>query len=154
MGLLKEFRDFAMRGNVVDMAVGVIIGAAFSTVVGSMVKDVLMPPIGYVTGGVDFSDKKLVLKEAVAAAPATKDAAGAVVTPEVVAAPEVAINWGVFVNAVISFIIVAFCLFMIIKAMNTAKAKFEKQQAAAPPPGPTKEQVLLTEIRDLLAQRR
>lgn len=154
MGLLKEFREFALRGNVVDMAVGIIIGGAFGTIVNSMVKDVMMPPIGYLTGGVDFSDKKLVLQEASVGAEAVKDAAGNVVTPAVKAMPEVAINWGAFINALIAFVIVAFCLFMIIKAMNTAKKKFEKEAAAAPPPGPTKDQQLLTEIRDLLAQRR
>lgn len=148
MGLIKEFREFAMKGNVVDLAVGVIIGAAFGKIVGVMVDKVLMPVIGMATSGVDFANLKFVIKSGVAE---VKDATGAVVTKAV---PEVAIGYGEFINAVIYFLIVAFCLFMVIKAMNTAKRRFEKQQAPPPPPGPTKEEVLLTEIRDLLAQRR
>jgi large conductance mechanosensitive channel len=122
-----------MRGNVVDMAVGIVIGAAFGRIVNTLVNNVIMPPIGMVTGGVDFSDKKLVLKDAVAPA------------------PEVAIGYGVFINAVIDFVIVAFALFMVIKLMN----QLQRQQAAAPaaPPAPTKDQVLLSEIRDLLKAR-
>jgi large conductance mechanosensitive channel len=141
MGLLKEFRDFAMKGNVVDLAVGVIIGAAFGKIVSVLVDKVMMPPIGYVAGGIDFADKKLVLKEAV------YDGAKVV-------KPEVALGYGEFINALIYFLIVAFCLFMVIKAMNTAKKRFEKQEAAAPPPPPPADVVLLTEIRDLLKQGR
>ena len=120
MGLVKEFRDFAMRGNVVDMAVGIIIGAAFGTIVKTMVDKVIMPPIGVLTGGVDFSDKKLMIKGAVAA------------TDTAPAADAVYIYWGELVNSVITFLIVAFVLFMIIKAMNSAQKRFEKEQEAAP----------------------
>jgi large conductance mechanosensitive channel len=134
MSLLKEFKEFAMRGNVVDLAVGVIIGGAFGKIVSSLVNDVLMPPIGYAMGGVDFADKKLVLKEA------TADAAA------------VTVNYGSFINTVIDFIIVAFCIFMVIKLMNAAK----KKEAAAPPPAPPsppRSETLLEEIRDLLRKR-
>lgn len=151
MGMFKEFREFALKGNVVDMAVGIIIGGAFGTIVQSMVKDVMMPPIGYVTGGVDFSDKKIVLQPAVPAVLEVKDASGTVIQQATKAIPEVSINWGAFINAVIAFVIVAFCLFMLVKAMNSAKRRFELE--LVPPPGPTKDQQLLTEIRDLLAQR-
>ncbi len=152
MGLVKEFREFALKGNVLDLAVGVIIGAAFGKIVNSMVSDILMPPLGLVTSGVDFSSWKFTLKSGVAEA---KDAAGKVITA---ATPEVAISIGKFINIIIEFTIVAFCVFLVIKAFNTARKRFEKEQAAAappppPPPGPTKDQQLLTEIRDLLAKR-
>lgn len=137
MGMIKEFRDFAMRGNVIDMAVGIIIGAAFGTIVKTMVDKVIMPPIGMVLGGVDFADLKLVLQQA------SVDAEGVEVA-------EVAILYGELINAIISFVIVAFCLFMVIKAMNTAKAKFEKEEEAAPPPAPGEDILLLREIRDSL----
>lgn len=142
MGLIKEFKEFAMRGNVVDLAVGVIIGAAFGNIVTSLVKDVIMPPIGLATGGIDFKDKVLVLKEGVHA---VVDASGKVTTPEVAA---VTMNYGLFINAVINFLIVAFCIFIVVKAMNKAMPK-------PPPPvvGPTKDQQLLTEIRDALKSR-
>jgi len=144
MGLFKEFRDFAMRGNVVDLAVGVVIGAAFGGIVSSLVKDVIMPPIGLITGGVDFSKKMIVLKEGSAAVidPVTKAVTKAEVLP-------VTLNYGLFVNSVISFLIIAFCVFMVVKAMNKAMPK----PPPPPPPGPTKEQVLLTEIRDALRAR-
>ena len=134
MAFVKEFKEFAMRGNVVDLAVGVIIGAAFGKIVTSLVADVIMPPIGYITGGVDFSDKKIVLKEA--------DPAHKVL--------ETAIHYGNFINAIIQFLIIAFCIFLVVKAINSLK----KEEAAAPPaePVPTKEEILLTEIRDLLAK--
>lgn len=143
MGFMKEFRDFAMRGNVVDMAVGIVIGAAFSTIVKTMVDKVIMPPLGLVMGGIDFADKKLVLREA------ALDAAGAVT------APEVAIGYGEFINAVINFTIVAFALFIVIKAMNEAKKRMERQVAEAPPPAPAvpEDVLLLKEIRDILKQR-
>lgn len=147
MGIVKEFREFAMRGNVLDLAVGVIIGAAFGKIVNSMVNDMIMPPIGMLLGKVDFSEKKLVVQEAVAE---VKDAAGAVVTP---ATAEVAIKYGNFINMVIEFTIVAFCVFLIIKAFNTARKKFEAEKPAPAPAGPTPDQVLLTEIRDLLKHR-
>ena len=140
--MLKEFREFALKGNVVDMAVGIIIGGAFGTIVSSLVADVLMPPIGMALGGVDFSSVMIVLKQGTTTPGpyATPDAAKAV--------GAVTINIGLFINAVISFLIVAFALFMVIKGMNSAR-----KQAPAPPPGPTPDQQLLMEIRDLLARR-
>jgi len=124
--MLKEFKEFAMRGNVVDMAVGIVIGAAFGTIIKSLVADVIMPPIGLLLGGVDFTNLFVVLKEgAQAAAPyaalADAKAAGAVT-----------INYGAFINTVISFIIVAFAIFLLIKGMNSAKKKEEPAPAAAP----------------------
>lgn len=131
---LKEFKEFAMRGNVIDMAVGVIIGGAFGKIVSSLVNDIIMPLMGILTGGVNFTDNKLILKHAV------EDA------------PEVALTWGVFVQSIVDFIIIAFCIFVAIRLMNKLKdAKKEEEQAAAPaaPAGPTQEE-LLAEIRDLL----
>lgn len=136
MGMMKEFKEFAMRGNVMDMAVGIIIGAAFGKIVSSLVADVVMPPIGLLIGGVDFSALSLTLKDAV---PATDGAA---------AVPAVTLNYGVFINAIIDFLIVAMAIFVMIKAMNTMMRK--KEEAPAAPPAPPKEEVLLTEIRDLL----
>ncbi|OOQ59627.1 large-conductance mechanosensitive channel protein MscL [Mucilaginibacter pedocola] len=136
MGFVKEFKEFAVKGNVVDLAVGVIIGAAFGKIVTSLVSDVIMPPIGYITGGVDFADKKIVLTPA---NEATKVA-------------EVAIHYGLFINAVIQFLIIAFCIFVVVKAINAMKKKEEVAPSA--PPAPSKEQVLLTEIRDLLAAKK
>ncbi|MCM8812852.1 MAG: large-conductance mechanosensitive channel protein MscL [Candidatus Omnitrophica bacterium] len=131
--MLKEFKDFAMRGNVVDMAVGIIIGASFGKIVSSLVNDVIMPPIGLMMGGVDFSDKSIILKEAVGSAPA------------------VVLKYGVFINTVLDFIIVAFAIFMLVRAMNQLKKKQEQPPAASPVP--SKEVVLLTEIRDLLKKK-
>ena len=131
MGMIQEFKDFALKGNMIDMAVGIIIGAATSTVVGSLVKDVIMPPIGLVMGGVDFSALKVPLK---AAAGKT---------------PEVAINYGMFINNIISFLIVSFVVFMLIKMMN----KLKKAEAEAPPPEPPASEVYLKEIRDALVKR-
>jgi large conductance mechanosensitive channel len=137
--MLKEFRDFAMRGNVVDLAIGVIIGAAFGTIVSSLVDDVIMPVIGLVTAGLDFSALKLVLQQA---APAV----GVEGQPGFAAEKaEVAISYGKFLNAVIKFVIVAWVLFMIVKAMNNLK-----NAEAAAPPAPPAQEVLLAEIRDLL----
>jgi large conductance mechanosensitive channel len=135
--MLKEFRDFAMKGNVVDLAVGVIIGLAFGAIVNSMVNDIIMPIIGAITGGPDFSNYFIGLSKAVTAsnlADAKKQ--GAVLA------------WGNFLTFTLNFIIIAFVLFMVVKGMNTLK----RRDAAAPaaPPKPTPEQVLLTEIRDLL----
>ncbi|MDN5214572.1 large-conductance mechanosensitive channel protein MscL [Fulvivirgaceae bacterium BMA12] len=135
MGMIKEFKDFAMRGNVVDMAVGIVIGGAFGKIVSSFVADVLMPPIGILLGGADFSSLSLTLQEAVVE--------GGEVVKEAVS-----INYGTFINTVIDFIIVAFAIFMVIKGMNAAKKK--EEEAPPAPPEPTKEEVLLTEIRDLL----
>lgn len=133
MGFVKEFKEFAVRGSVIDLAVGVVIGAAFGKIVTSLVADLIMPPIGYITGGVDFTEKKIVLKPG---DPAHKIA-------------ETAIHYGNFINAIIQFLIIAFCIFMVVKAINSLK----KEEAAAPDPAPTKEEVLLTEIRDLLAKK-
>jgi large conductance mechanosensitive channel len=145
MSILKEFREFALKGSVVDLAVGVIIGAAFGTIVSSLVDDIIMPPIGLALAGIDFSTLKLVLHPATAAI-------GAPGAPgSVAAAPETAINYGKFINAAIKFIIIAFVLFFIIKAMNTMK---RKEEAAPAPVAETPADVkLLTEIRDLLKAR-
>lgn len=142
MSVFKEFREFALKGSVVDLAIGVIIGAAFGTIVSSLVDDIIMPPIGLLLAGIDFGALKLVLREA-APAIGTEGAEGFVA-----ATPEVAINYGKFINAAIKFIIVAWVLFFVIKAMNTLKRK----EAAAPaaPAEPPAEVKLLTEIRDLL----
>lgn len=134
MAIIKEFKEFAMRGNVVDLAVGVIIGAAFGKIVTSLVNDIIMPPIGFLLGGIDFSDKKIILVQA--------DAAKKVA--------EVAIRYGTFINSIIDFVIVAFCIFLVIKGINSMKKKEEEAPAAAP--APSNEEVLLTEIRDLLAK--
>ena len=146
MGLIKEFKDFAMKGNVVDMAVGIIIGAAFGKIVSSLVADVIMPPIGKLIGGVEFTDLHLSL----GIGPETKDKAGNVVT-----GTEVFLNYGNFLQTVFDFLIVAAAVFAMIKIMNTAKARFEKQAAATPPiPVVTPEDVLLLrEIRDALKKR-
>jgi large conductance mechanosensitive channel len=136
MGMIKEFKDFAMRGNVVDMAVGIIIGGAFGKIVASFVADVIMPPLGLLIGGVDFTQLKITLQDAVV------DAAGAVSTEAV------SINYGNFVQTAVDFIIIAFAIFIAIKGMNSLKKK--EEAAPAPPPAPSKEEVLLTEIRDLL----
>lgn len=133
---LNEFKDFAMKGNVVDMAVGVIIGAAFGKIVTSLVNDIIMPGIGVLTGGVNFSDHKWVIQKAV-------EEAGEVVTPEV------AITWGSFVQTVFDFIIIALCIFVAIKFMNKLRKQKPAEEEAPAPAGPTTEE-LLTEIRDLL----
>lgn len=137
--MLKEFKEFAMRGNVVDMAVGIVIGAAFTAIVNSLVKDIIMPPIGFITGGVDFSDIFISLSGGPYASLEEAQAAGAPT-----------INIGLFINAVISFVIVAFALFLLIKGMNQLRRKQEAQPAAAPPP--PRDVQLLEEIRDLLAK--
>lgn len=132
MSMMGEFKAFAMRGNVVDLAVGVVIGAAFGKIVTSLVNDIIMPPIGLLTGGVDFADLKWVLKAADVTDPAHKVA-------------EVAIQYGIFINTLIQFIIVAFAIFMVVKAINRMSRKQEEAPAA-----PAADVVLLTEIRDLL----
>jgi large conductance mechanosensitive channel len=135
MGMLSEFKDFAIRGNVVDMAVGIIVGAAFGKIVSSFVKDIIMPPIGLALGGVDFGDLAIVLKEA---------------QGEVAA---VTMNYGTFIQTIIDFVIIAFAIFMAVKAMNAMKKAREEEEAAAEaPPEPSAEEQLLTEIRDLLAK--
>lgn len=136
MSMIKEFQAFAMRGNVVDMAVGVIIGGAFGKIVSSLVADVLMPPIGMLMGGMDFSRLALTIKEASLTEPA------------------VAIKYGVFLNTVIDFTIVAFVIFMVIKGMNSLKKKEAAAPAAPPaPPAPSAEEKLLKEIRDILKSK-
>ncbi len=132
-GMMKEFKEFAMKGNVVDMAVGIVIGAAFGKIVSSFVKDVLMPPIGMLMGGVNFSDLSFVLKEAVGKSPA------------------VVVKYGLFIQTVIDFLIVAFAIFMLIKGINAMKRK--EEEAPAAPPEPPKEEILLTEIRDILKEK-
>jgi large conductance mechanosensitive channel len=141
MSMLKEFREFALKGSVVDLAIGVIIGAAFGTIVSSLVDDIIMPPIGLLLAGIDFSALKLVLRPAA-------DAVGVEGDPNYIAAiSEVAINYGKFINAAIKFVIVAWVLFFVIKGMNTLKRKQEAAPAPAEVPTDIK---LLTEIRDLL----
>ena len=143
MGFVKEFREFALKGNVLDLAVGVIIGAEFGKIVNSMIADLLMPVIAKVMGGgVDFSNKFFALSESVKATnlvDARKE--GAVIA------------WGSFVTVSINFIILAFCIFLVVKAFNTARKRFEAEKPAPAPAGPTPDQKLLTEIRDLLARR-
>ena len=133
MSILKEFREFAVKGNVVDMAVGIIIGVAFGKIVASFVGDIIMPPLGILIGGINFTDLAITLKDAVGETPA------------------VTLNYGQFIQALIDFTIVAFAIFMMVKAMNTIK----KKEAAAPPapPEPSREEQLLAEIRDILKQR-
>lgn len=131
MGIIKEFQEFAIKGNVLDMAVGIIIGGAFGAIVKSLVDDIIMPPIGVIIGGIDFSQLGLTIK----AATETSDA--------------VVLKYGAFLNNIITFVIVAWAVFLLVKAMNS----FKKKQEAAPPPAPPKQEVLLTEIRDLLAKR-
>jgi large conductance mechanosensitive channel len=131
MGMLKEFKEFAVKGNVVDMAVGIIIGAAFGKIVSSVVADVIMPPIGLLLGGVNFSDLAVVLKAAVDQAPA------------------VTLNYGKFIQTIIDFVIIAFAIFILVKGINTLKRK--QEEAPAEPP---RQEVLLTEIRDLLKQQK
>jgi len=140
MQIAREFRDFAMRGNVVDMAVGIVIGAAFGTIVRSFVDHILMPPIGVLTGGVDFADLRLRIKEGVPA------------TGEQAAIEPVFIAYGQFLNATISFLIVAFVLFLVIRAMNSARRRFDREvvESPTPPPATPENVLLLREIRDLL----
>lgn len=141
MSFLKEFKEFAMRGNVIDMAVGVVIGAAFGKIISSLVDDIIMPLVGVVTGGINFTDYKWVIQKAVVDSQ----------TQEVLT-PEVTMNWGSWVQTLVDFIIVAFCIFVAIKAINQLKRK--KEEAPAPVPAPSKEEVLLTEIRDLLKEKK
>lgn len=137
--MFKEFRDFAMRGNVVDLAVGVIIGAAFGAIVSSLVADIFMPIIGYLTGSMDFAKMGYTLKEAVIGADGKETS------------PAIVIGYGKFIQFTINFVIVAFAMFMVVKGMNRLKKKQEEAPAEAPPPPP--QEKLLMEIRDLLAKR-
>ena len=141
MGIVKEFKEFAMRGNVIDMAVGIIIGAAFVKIVNSLVGDVILPPISKLLGGVDFSNWFVNL---------SADKGPFNTLAEAKAAGAATLNYGLFINEVINFLIVAFAVFMLIKGINTARKRFERQQAEAPPPPPTKDQQLLAEIRDAI----
>ena len=131
MSMMSEFKDFAMRGNVVDMAVGIVIGGAFGTIVSTFVANVLMPPIGLLLGGVDFSDLAVTLKAAEGDVEA------------------VLLSYGVFIQAVVDFLIIAFAIFLVVKAMNTLKREEPEPEPEAPPE-PSKEEILLTEIRDAL----
>ncbi|NCB69344.1 MAG: large-conductance mechanosensitive channel protein MscL [Bacteroidia bacterium] len=140
MSLLKEFKDFAMRGNVIDLAVGVIIGGAFGKIVASLVADVIMPPIGLLVGGVNFTDLKWEMKAAEIIDGVEKAA--------------VTLNYGNFLQVTFDFIIVAFAIFMFIKGMNRLNRKKEEAPAPAAPPAPSKEELLLTEIRDLLKEKK
>ena len=136
---LQDFKSFAMKGNVVDMAVGVIIGAAFGKIVSSLVNDIIMPLVGVVTGGMDFTDLKWVIQKGITEG-------------ETVIQPEVTMNYGAWIQTVVDFLIVAFCIFVMIKFMNQLRKK--KEEAPAPTPEPTKEEQLLTEIRDILKEQR
>jgi|SRR5690554_716493 len=142
---MKEFKKFIARGNVLDLAVGLILATYFGAIVKSFVDDILMPPIGQLLGGVDFSDLKLVISEGIAE---TAEGVGDGVA-------EVAINYGTFINTIITFLIVAWAVFMVVKVYNKMMEKTKKQEEAAPaaPPAPSKEEVLLTEIRDLLKKQ-
>lgn len=135
MGFLKEFKEFAMRGSVIDLAVGVVIGGAFGKIVTSLVDDIIMPPIGFITGGVDFTSLKYVMTEANAQT----------------GVEEVAIKYGNFINVIIQFLIIAFCIFLVIKGINSFKKK--EEEAPAAPAAPSKEEALLTEIRDILKNK-
>lgn len=130
---MQEFKTFAMRGNVVDLAVGIIIGGAFGKIVSSFVADVIMPPIGFIVGGVNFTNLAIIIKDAVGDAPA------------------VTLNYGKFIQSIVDFVIIAFAIFVAVKVMNSMKKK--EEQAPASPPPPSKEEVLLAEIRDLLKQK-
>jgi large conductance mechanosensitive channel len=138
----REFRTFVMRGNVIDLAVGIILGAAFTTIVNSLVSDIIMPPLGLLIGGLDFSSFFLTLKGGSYPTPEAAKAAGAVT-----------LNYGLFINAVLRFIIVAFAIFILVKQVNRIRWPSAAEEAPAPPPAPPREEVLLTEIRDLLETR-
>ena len=130
MGMMKEFKEFAVKGNMIDMAVGIVIGGAFGKIIASLVTDVIMPPIGLLLGGVDFSNLSIVLKEATESAEA------------------VTLNYGVFINTVVDFTIIVFAIFVVIKAINSAKKKEEEKSVE--PPKPSEEVMLLKDIRDAL----
>jgi large conductance mechanosensitive channel len=133
MGMMKEFKDFAAKGNMLDMAIGIIVGAAFGKVISSLVSDVIMPPIGLIIGGVDFKALKLILKQA-----AGETAA-------------VTLNYGVFIQTIVDFLIVSFAIFLLVKGVNTMRKKQEETPAA--PPAPSNQEILLGEIRDVLKSR-
>ena len=139
--MLEEFKKFAMRGNVIDLAVGIIIGAAFTAIVNSLVNDVLMPPLGLLIGGIDFSDFFVTLK----------GQGGFATLEQAKAAGAVTLNYGLFINSIIKFLIVAFAVFILVKQINRLQ-KAEEAKPTAPPP-PPREEVLLAEIRDILRAR-
>lgn len=143
--LMKDFKDFAMKGNVIDMAVGVVIGAAFGKIVSSLVDDLIMPLVGVATGGMNFTDFKWVIQKAV-------------MDGETVIKPEVTLNWGTWIQTIVDFLIVAFCIFIMIRFITRLKKEKEleaaAEAAAAADPEPTKEEVLLTEIRDILQSQK
>jgi large conductance mechanosensitive channel len=134
MSMIKEFKEFAVKGNVVDMAVGIIIGAAFGKIISSFVGDIIMPPIGILVGGVAFSDLAFTLKAATADTPA------------------VLIAYGKFIQTLVDFVIIAFAIFIAVRAINSTRRK--EQEAPAAPPAPSKEEIILTEIRDLLKNQK
>jgi large conductance mechanosensitive channel len=140
VGIFKEFRDFAVKGNVLDLAVGFIVGGAFGKIVSSLVSDVLMPPIGALVGGVNFSDIKITLK------PEALSSIGKML-------PAVTLNIGNFIQSVVDFTIIAFAVFLIVKAVNTLRSRLDKEAAAVPAPAPSEEVLLLKEIRDLLKNK-
>ncbi len=140
MSFLKDFKEFAMKGNIIDMAVGVIIGGAFGAIVSSLVNDIIMPVVSLVTGGDGLKNLKYVIVHA-------KDAADGV------AVEEVAINYGIFIQNIVDFLIIAFSIFVALRVIMKFKKKEKEEEAAAPAPEPSKEEVLLTEIRDLLKQQ-
>lgn len=147
MGFLQEFKSFALKGNVMDMAVGVIIGGAFGKIVSSVVNDIIMPPIGVLMGGTDFSNLSIVLKKGVEATETTP------------AVAEVVWRYGAFIQQCVDFLILAFCVFLMVKGMNRLMNMRKKEEEAAPAapapaPEPSKEEKLLTEIRDLLKEKR
>lgn len=137
MGFFKEFKEFAMKGNVMDMAIGVVIGGAFGKIVTSLVSDIIMPLIGAVTGGINFTEWKWVIREAV-------------MDGETVVKPALTLTWGNFIQVVFDFIIIAFCIFLVVKGMNKLKKKEEPAPEPAAPAEPSEDIKLLTEIRDLL----
>ncbi len=137
MGFFKEFKEFAMKGNVMDMAIGVVIGGAFGKIVTSLVSDIIMPLIGAVTGGLNFTEWKWVIREAV-------------MEGETVVKPELTLTWGNFLQVIFDFIIIAFCIFLVVKGMNKLKKKEEPAPEPAAPAEPSEDIKLLTEIRDLL----
>ena len=137
MGFFKEFKEFAVKGNVMDMAIGVVIGGAFGKIVTSLVSDVIMPLIGAATGGLNFTEWKWVIREAV-------------MDGETVVKPALTMNWGNFIQVIFDFIIIAFCIFLVVKGMNKLKKKEEPAPEPAAPAEPSEDIKLLTEIRDLL----
>jgi len=141
--MMKEFKAFALKGNMLDMAVGIVIGGAFGTIISSLVKDIIMPPIGLMMGGVDFAEQFILLQAGDTPAPYLSLAAAQ-------EAGAVTMNYGLFFNAIISFLIIALSVFMLVRQYNRLKA--EEEAAPKPPPEPAKEELLLTEIRDLLSR--